>query len=83
MFTYVCILLLNRLDAECLLAVADVTEAHIQKLMQNNSFREKIRELIVEVLVEEAVDSFSETEDREEYHTCNPTVSRCSSTEHK
>ena len=46
--------------------MVDVTEAHMQKLMQSNCFREKVREIITEVLVDEAVGSFSETEEEKE-----------------
>lgn len=55
------LLLLYRLDAE-----VDVTEAQMQELMQSNCFREKVREIIAEVLVDEAVGSFSETEEEKE-----------------
>ncbi|KAJ7392161.1 hypothetical protein OS493_013533 [Desmophyllum pertusum] len=73
---------IKRSDAECQLAVADVTVAHMQAFMQTNCFREKIREIIAEVLVDEAVGSFSETEEEgEDYHACTPTISRCCSTE--
>lgn len=60
LLTYV-LLLLFRLDA-----VVDVAEAHMQELMQSNFFREKVREIIAEVLVDEAVGSFSETEEEKE-----------------
>ena len=82
LLTYM-LLLLYRSDAECRLAVADVTVAHMQAFMQTNCFWEKIREIIAEVLVDEAVGSFSETEEEEgeDYHTCTPTISRCCSTE--
>lgn len=45
--------------------MVDVAEAHMQELMQSN-FREKVREIIAEVLVDEAVGSFSETEEEKE-----------------
>ena len=46
--------------------MVDVAEAHMQELMQSNFFREKVREIIAEVLVDEVVGSFSETEEEKE-----------------
>ena len=46
--------------------MVDATVARLEAFIQMRYFRERMREIIAEVLVHDAVDSYSETQEEEE-----------------